>query len=113
MVLVISDYVTGAYTNEQGDTIYNLISQPIYAGVNVTLSFKAIPSVSSSFLNSAFVPLFSQVSIEHVKKHLSIIDSNKFINQMVIKRFKQEQDDADSLELRQGCKTDKNEAVLI
>lgn len=91
MVLMVNDYISGAYTNDQGDVIYKLIADNIRSGKHVTVSFKGITSVSSSFLNSAFIPLFSHVSVDHVKKHLSVIDSNKFINEMIIRRFKQEE----------------------
>lgn len=91
MVLIVRNYVVGANTNEEGTIVYNLICQSIYNGDHVTLSFKGITSISSSFLNSAFVPLFDHVSIDHVKRHLRIIDSNNFINGMIIKRFKQEE----------------------
>lgn len=93
MVLIIRDYITGANTNEDGDIIFNLISRSIMNGVHVTLSFRGITSVSSSFLNSAFVPLFEFVSVDNVKRRLKIIDSNKFINGMIVNRFKQEEND--------------------
>lgn len=92
MVLIIRDHVKGCFTNQEGDVIYGLIEEPILRGENVTISFKGITSVSSSFLNSAFMPLLEVTTYDQIKKCLSIIDSNKFINGMILKRFKQEQE---------------------
>jgi hypothetical protein len=89
-IVVISDVVSGCNTNQEGDIIYNLISRPIIDGQVVTISFQGQNSVTSSFLNSAFVPLLDKVSFDQIKKRLRIVDSNKFINEMVIRRFKQE-----------------------
>lgn len=91
MVIMVKDHVDGGcYTNQDGEMIYKAIAPHITAGEQVMLSFKGINSVSSSFLNTAFVPLLESTDFETIKKCLKIVDSNKFINEMIIRRFKAE-----------------------
>ncbi|SDR80919.1 protein of unknown function [Paenibacillaceae bacterium GAS479] len=90
MDFVLKDYVTSCYTNEQGDEIYNLISKPLFMGQKVTLSFEGMNSVSSSFLNSSFIPLLDDLTFDQIKQLLKFKDSNRFINSMIIRRFEQE-----------------------
>lgn len=90
MGLVVKDYVNGCHTNQDGETIYSLIAPLLKKGEDVTLSFREINSVSSSFLNSALVPLLEDISYDQIKSQLKITDSNKFINNLIITRLKQE-----------------------
>lgn len=90
MVLVVRDFVGSCHTNHEGEVIFNLISQSIFSGSSVVISFKGISSVTSSFLNSAFIPLLERVTFDQVKRCLKIVDSNKSINESIIRRFKQE-----------------------
>ncbi|MGG1518720.1 STAS-like domain-containing protein [Paenibacillus oryzisoli] len=90
MVILISGLVAGCNTNQEGDVIYKLIAPEIINGHTVTLSFKGITSVSTSFLNTAVVPLLDIVSMDHIKKHLRVVESTKFINSMIVKRLNDE-----------------------
>lgn len=90
MVIVVQDFVHGCHTNQEGDIIFNQIAQPIFSGQVVTVSFKGISSVTSSFLNSAFIPLLDRLTFDEVKGRLRIVESNRSINDMIIRRFKQE-----------------------
>ncbi|OMF37419.1 hypothetical protein BK133_05020 [Paenibacillus sp. FSL H8-0548] len=92
MVVVVQDIVQGCHTNQDGDVVYNEIYQTIIDGQTVTVSFKGVSSVTSSFLNSAFIPLLDRSDLDHVKRNLKFVDSNKSINEMIIRRFKQEED---------------------
>jgi hypothetical protein len=92
MVIMVKDLVSGCHTNQDGEIIFKQIAPLIFKGREVTLSFKGITSVSSSFINCAFIPLLDRVSFDQVKNYLSIIDSNRTINELIIRRFKQESD---------------------
>jgi hypothetical protein len=91
MGIMIKDFVHACHTNQEGDLIFNQIAPLIFKNQSVTLSFKGINSVTSSFINSAFIPLMETVSYDHIKKYLRIIDSNKFINDTIVNRLKQEE----------------------
>ncbi len=90
MVILISDHVSGCNTNQEGDVIYDMIAPKIINGHTVTLSFKGITSVSTSFLNTAIAPLLENVSFDQIKKFLKVVDSTKFINSMIVKRLNDE-----------------------
>ncbi|MBB6670299.1 STAS-like domain-containing protein [Cohnella nanjingensis] len=90
MVLVVRDFVNSCHTNHDGEVIYNQIAQSIFDGRQIFVSFRGVSSVTSSFLNSAFIPLLNKVSFSQIKANLKIIDSNKAINDSIVRRFKQE-----------------------
>ncbi|GGI43222.1 hypothetical protein GCM10008018_00980 [Paenibacillus marchantiophytorum] len=90
MGFFVKEYVEGCHTNQDGENIFSVIAPLLKNGQTVTLSFKDIYSVSYSFLNSALVPLLDDISFDNLKKLLKIVDSNKFINQLIISRLNQE-----------------------
>lgn len=90
MVIILMDYIDDCKTNDQGQFIYNLIKAPLINGENVAISFKGFTSVSSSFLNSCLIELLQHISFSDIKKQLSFIDSNKHINESIIRRFRLE-----------------------
>ncbi|MDU0200180.1 STAS-like domain-containing protein [Paenibacillus sp. MAH-36] len=90
MVIMIRDHVSGCNTNQEGEVIYNLIAPKIEHGQTVTISFKGITSVSTSFLNTAIAPLLEVVSFDSIKRQLKVVESTRFINSMIVKRLNDE-----------------------
>jgi hypothetical protein len=49
----------------------------------VTLSFSGLKTASTSFVNTAFVPLLDVMPFDEIKRRLKIIDSTRQINHMI------------------------------
>lgn len=87
MVVNVKDHVNHCYTNADGDIIRNLIQRDLENGLPVTVSFIGIHSVSSSFVNSAFIALLDTMNFGLIRANLHFINSNKQINDMIKKSF--------------------------
>lgn len=85
--LKVLDHVQHCYTNADGDVIRKLIIHQIQNGNKVTLSFRGVDSVSSSFLNSAFIELLDTFSFDQIKSTLYFSDTSKAINEAIKRRF--------------------------
>lgn len=87
MVITIIDNTRHCFSNADGDIIFSLIYPKISKKEKITVSFKGIEGVSSSFINSAFVPLLEESDFKTIKKLLCITNSTKQINDMIKKCF--------------------------
>lgn len=88
MVVKVQDHVSHCFSNEDGQTIYKQI-KPLLLGENkVVVSFEGIDSVTSSFVNSAFIELLDSLGFSEIKERLSFTDSNEQINRTIKRRFK-------------------------
>ena len=74
-------------SNDDGQRIYDVIEPILLNDQPVTVSFKGVPSITTSFINSAFISLLDKVSFETIKLRLSIVDSNTHINKLIKDRF--------------------------
>jgi uncharacterized protein DUF4325 len=61
--------------------------QSFSRGEQATVSFRGVDNVPSSFVNGAFVTLLDDFDFEFIKRHLSVIESNRSINQMIRRRL--------------------------
>lgn len=87
MVLNVLDHVERCYSNADGDVILALIKPILATGEQVTVSFRGVDSVPSSFVNSALIALLDDFSFEDIKKNLRFSNSTKQINEMIKERF--------------------------
>lgn len=87
MVIEVLNYVERCYSNDDGLVINGVIKKALQSGNQVEVSFKGVNSVTSSFINSAFIELLKSYEIEYVKQQLTFINSNKSINRMIRDRF--------------------------
>ena len=87
MVIQIKDHIERCYSNGDGQIIYNIIEDYIKNNVTVIVSFQRIDSVTSSFVNSAFIALLDHFDFGHIRSYLRFADSTSQINQMIKKRF--------------------------
>ncbi|HBP27911.1 MAG TPA: hypothetical protein DD666_00665 [Advenella kashmirensis] len=87
MFVHVLNYVQHCQTNADGDKIFNVIAPALLRGETVTVSFKGVISLPSSFVNSAFIPLLNDLSFEQIKKQLRFQDTNSQMNSMIKSRF--------------------------
>ena len=85
--IYIKDLVPSASSYADGEVIFKLISKKVAAGEDVIVSFKEIPATPSAFINSAFVRLLVVTSIHNILQHLKIVDSTRFINDLIKSRL--------------------------
>jgi|SRR5690606_243162 len=87
MVIKICDHVGRCYSNEDGKVIRDLLVGYLNKGTSLTVSFKNIDGVTSSFVNTAFIELLDDFDFDVIKRSLKFVDSNKQINDMIKSRF--------------------------
>lgn len=87
MVVKAKDHVPHCYSNQHGKVIRDQIKPLLLGGREVTVSFEGFDSVSSSFVNSAFVELLSSLGFSEVRERLDFADSNRQINRTIKRRF--------------------------
>lgn len=89
--LIISDITKSAFSNDDGDLVCKEISKFLKRGKKVQVSFLDFTSVNSSFVNSAFIQLLDDFSMEEIKEKLIFVDTTRQINHMIVTRFKYEE----------------------
>lgn len=82
MVIAALDHVPQCYTSADGLVIAGVLRRCLREG-GTKLSFAGVDDVPSSFVNSAIVSLLDEFSAEVLRQRLSIVDSNRQINEMV------------------------------
>lgn len=87
MVINVLDHVTHCYTQLDGQIISDLITSDLRGDGMTVVSFLGVYSVSSSFVNAAFISLLDDYSFDEIKSRLKFTDSTKQINEMIKKRF--------------------------
>lgn len=85
--IIAKNHIDSFLTNEDGDKFFYIIFPPLKRGEEVTVSFKDIDCLPSSFVNTAFLPLLKFLSFEQIKSQLSFKDTNSQINKMIKMRF--------------------------
>lgn len=83
----ISDIVDHCASYENGKAVYDVIVARLLAGECVVLSFEGITSVSTSFVNAAFIELLGSMDFAVIKRQLSFSNTNKIINDTIKRRF--------------------------
>jgi len=87
MVIKILDNVNRCMTNKDGFIIFNIISPLLNNGQQITVSFQGVDSVTTSFINSAFIELLQYYSFEYIKKNITFSNTTRDINALIKKRF--------------------------
>ena len=90
MVIKVSKLVPGCDTNADGVVVNQAITIGLRQSGVVTLDFTGIHNATSSFVNSAFVTLLQDVSIEEIKARVRIVGANKQIAFLVRDRMRAE-----------------------
>jgi len=91
MVIRVLDLVPACDTNDQGDVIRRALIGAL-SDVNgpVSVSFSEVSSVTSSFVNSAFVELLEAMTLDEIKARVHFVHSNRQINEMIRTRLTRE-----------------------
>lgn len=87
VVLVVKDLVANASDNQSGTALFEQIQHAFQQGQTVTVSFEAVPYVSTSFVNSAFINLLATYSFDEIRKQLRFTQSTVQINALIKDRF--------------------------
>lgn len=88
MVMVnVLDYVQSCYTSDDGTRILELILNAFRRNEKVVVSFEGVNSVTSSFVNAAFIALLDRYSFDEIRQNLTFSNSTKQINDLLKKRF--------------------------
>ncbi len=90
MVIVVRDVSKGADTAAQGQILYSRLHEVLKTGTAIVLSFSGIKTATSSFVNTAFVPLLVEHTLDSLKKRLKIVESTRQINDMIKTRLERE-----------------------
>lgn len=93
MQLSVKELAGSADTASQGETVLGAISAGLKTGV-VTLDFAGVTTATSSFTNAAIVPLLSEYSLDHLKRHLRVVKSTRQINDMIKTRLQRAASDS-------------------
>ena len=87
MVIFVRNHVLSCDTNAEGDVLYNAISGALRDSDRVTVDFSGLPNATSSFVNSAFVPLLVSFSFAAIKSRLQIVGAHPQIAAMIRDRM--------------------------
>lgn len=77
-------------TAEQGAQLNKALAAVLKGPGLVTVDFRGLTTITSSFTNLAFVQLLSMYRLSELKKRLSIVNSTRQINEMVKSRLERE-----------------------
>lgn len=87
MVIRALNYVQQCFNNADGRKILKVILPLMLKGKTVTVSFEGVPSLPSSFVNSAFIALLDHMSFSKIRKQLRFVHTNSQMNEMIKSRF--------------------------
>lgn len=90
MVISIKALVASGDTAAQGFVVYDKLFKALRTGVPVTVDFTGVMNITSSFANTAFVPLLDDFSFETIKAHLIVRGANRQIANMIRERMSKE-----------------------
>lgn len=77
MVIQVKDLAPAAYTNDDGDAVHAAIVDALAHADEVIVSFADVNGITSSFVNSAFVPFIETIGFDQFKKRVRIVDATK------------------------------------
>ncbi len=86
-LIAVTDIVEECSSYESGVKVYEAVKAQLAMGEQVSLSFKGISSVSTSFVNAAFIDLLQDFDFETIKSRLRFVDTNRAINDGIKRRF--------------------------
>ncbi|QTI79026.1 STAS-like domain-containing protein [Roseomonas marmotae] len=90
MVITVIDHAPNCQTYADGLIIAQLISDSLRRGEMVTLSFRGVYAVPSSFVNAAFVSLLNSYPADVIRRLVKITDSTRQINALIKERVAKE-----------------------
>jgi hypothetical protein len=90
MELSVLKIAGGADTSDQGELIKSHLVKAITANEPISLTFEGVQTATSSFVNTSFVALLSEFSLEQIKRNVRVVKSSRQINDMIKTRLERE-----------------------
>lgn len=90
MVISIKALVVGCDTSAQGAIVYDQLVKAMRKSDAVALDFDGILNITTSFANTAFVPLLDEFSFDEIKARLVVRNANRQIANMLRDRMSKE-----------------------
>jgi hypothetical protein len=90
MVILVNDLVEVAVGEDDGTIVFDALRTALSNHDMVTLSFAGIKTATTSFVNTAFVPLLDQMPFGDIKRRIQVVDSTRQINHMIKWRLETE-----------------------
>jgi hypothetical protein len=87
MVVHISDLVQGCDTADDGLIVRDSLLHALHAEFYATVTFAGISTVTTSFVNAAFVDLLRHMSLDQIKRRVRVVDATRQINDMIRQRL--------------------------
>lgn len=87
MVIRVLDIVEKCQSDADGIEVYNVLKPLLKKNTAIQISFEGVNAVPSSFVNAALIELLDDFNFVFIKSHISFVNTNKQINEMIKKRF--------------------------
>jgi len=87
MVVVIKDKVNSCDTAAQGAVVFSVLLDALNKGAQVTVDFRDVLNVTSSFVNVAFIPLLATHDFSTIRRLMVIVNANRQIANMIKQRM--------------------------
>lgn len=87
MVIVALDHVEQCYSTQDGEVIFGVLMRAFSQDSEVTLSFRGVSDVPSSFVNAALVPILQDRGEQWMRAHLRITAATKQVADMIKRCF--------------------------
>lgn len=84
----INQLVDGFSTNAEGSILYQEIVRNLDTHGSISVSFRNVTPVSSSFLNSSFGSLIEELTFDQFKSKISIVSCSKSNRDTLMRYFK-------------------------
>lgn len=88
--LHVLDLVPQCYSAEDGQQVYQAVTPPLARGEHVVLSFAGVAVVTSSFANTALVPLLDLVGADALRERLALRDLRPAVARLLRQRLASE-----------------------
>lgn len=88
--VVVFDQVGRCYSNADGLVLQKSLLHHLSQNDTVTVDFRGIDGVTSSFINTALIELLDHFDFDFIKAHIKFVNTNTQINKMIRDRFSSE-----------------------
>lgn len=85
--IAVKDLTKQHVSNADGFHLQQAIRERLATDEYVTLSFRGIPHLNTSYINTAFVELLGDFTLSEIQKRIKIIDSTRQINKLIKERL--------------------------
>ena len=90
MVILVNALIDAAVSEDDGAIVFKRLREALETHEIVTLSFSGLKTATTSFVNTAFVPLLDSFTFSEIKLRVKVIESTRQINHMIKWRLETE-----------------------